>query len=263
MKRIVIVEDEMVATEHLQRQLMQIMPDVRVEVTLQSIEEAVEYFTAAGERGRWPDLVLMDINLADGQAFRIFEQVAIRCPIVFTTAYDQYALEAFQAGGFDYLLKPICTEALHRALDKVGLTADGRLIAAGRRTEATGNYPSHFLVPMRDKLIPVEIRQVACFCLEDRICRAIYYNGRSQTVDRPLEAIMEELDPTLFFRANRQYIVAHEAIREIGLWPVSKLVLTLGVETPGRIIISKARVHEFKQWYTTHPSPNQPGPTAV
>lgn len=266
MKSVVIVEDEMVAAEHLQRQLMQLMPDVRVEATLQSVEEGVEYFAAAAERGRWPDLVLMDIHLADGQAFRIFEQVEVRCPIVFTTAYDEYALEAFQAGGFDYLLKPISSEALQRALEKVGLRLEGGGVEGsnGRRVEkSAGGFPSHFLVPMRDRLIPVEVRQVACFCLEDRITRAIYYNGRSQTLDRPLEAIMEQLDPSLFFRANRQYIVAHEAIREIGLWPVSKLVLTLGVETPDRIVISKARVHDFKRWYTTHPSPVRRGPTEV
>ncbi len=111
-------------------------------------------------------------------------------------------------------------------------------------------YRTHFLIPTRDKLIPIEVKQIAYFYLEDKITRAVLFDGRKQIVDRPLDSIMEYLDPTCFFRANRQYIVSHDAIREIGFWPASKLVLTLVVDTPERIIISKARTSEFKDWYT-------------
>ena len=112
------------------------------------------------------------------------------------------------------------------------------------------HYRSHFLIPVLDKLVPVEISQMACLYIEDKLTRAILLNGQQYTIDSPLALIMAQLDPSLFFRANRQYIVAHRAIKEISVWPIGKLALTLAVATPDRIIISKARVPEFKTWYT-------------
>lgn len=249
MRTILIIEDEAIAAEHLRRLLLSIMPDATVLPPLQSIEESVEYFKAADNPQ--PDLCFMDIHLADGLAFHIFDEVDIECPLIFTTAYDQYALNAFKAGGIDYLLKPIAAEDLQHAIDKLerlGATvqrADIDALASNLRS-----YQTHFLIPVHDKLIPVEISQVACFYLEDKVPRAIFYDGHEQTMDRPLDAIMDQLNPDLFFRANRQYIIAQNAVKEINIWPISKLAITLSVETPSRIIVSKARVGEFKRWYT-------------
>ena len=246
MKNILIVEDENIAAQHLQRLVAELLPDAHILATLQSIEESIEYL----QQQPSPDLILSDIHLADGLSFRIFDQVHPPCPIIFTTAYDQYALEAFKVNSIDYLLKPINRDELQRALDKLETLlapTHSQLAALGASMH---HYRTHFLVPMRDKLIPVPINQIACLYLEDKITRAILLDGHHQIIDRPLDSIMEQLDPSHFFRANRQYIVAHHAISEIALWPISKLALTLCVPTPDRIIISKARVSEFKQWYT-------------
>lgn len=240
-KKILIVEDEAIAAQHLERTLREVVGEVEVEATLQSIEETVEFFMSGSSA---PDLVFMDIHLADGLAFRIFEQVDIPYPIIFTTAYDQYALDAFKVNSLDYLLKPIAKEDLKRAIDKY------TTIVGGGDTAPARQYRSHFLIPFRDKLIPIEVSQIACLYLEEKVSQAVFMDGRHQVVAEPLDTLMEQLDPALFFRANRQYIVAHSAIREISVWPVSKLALTLSVDTPSRIIVSKARVHEFKEWYT-------------
>lgn len=249
MQTILIIEDEALAAEHLRRLLLDIIPGATVLPPLQSIEESVEYFN--DEHSIKPNLCFMDIHLADGLAFHIFDHATVECPIIFTTAYDQYALDAFKAGGVDYLLKPIAADDLQHAIDKLGrlgVTVSRKDIDA--LAAKLHSYSTHFLIPVHDRLIPVEISQVACFYLEDKVPRAIFYDGREQTMDRPLDAIMDQLNPETFFRANRQYIVAHHAIAEINLWPISKLALTLSVATPSRIVISKARVAEFKHWYT-------------
>lgn len=285
MTDIIIVEDEAIAAQHLQRILQDIFeekienrnPEPGIQnpprfTILQSIEETVDYFTNQAEnedknenRNPKPDLVFMDFHLADGLATHIFEHTSIPCPVIFTTAYDQYALDAFRAGGIDYLLKPIDHDAVRHALEKISKIENWKKKRESENeksadTDKTLNpqitiptpktYPSHFLIPLRNKLIPVEVRQIACIYLEDKITRAILYDGRQQIIDRPLDALMDQLDPAVFFRANRQYIVAHRAIDDIAVWPISKLAVSLCVATPERIIISKARVHEFKQWYT-------------
>lgn len=251
MKNIVIVEDESIAAQHLARLVADLLPGADILPPLQSIEECVEFFGEPHPELTVADsLVFMDIHLADGLSFRIFDSVDIDLPIVFTTAYDQYALDAFKAGGFDYLLKPIAREDLEAALQKIDrLKAPSRtqIEMAGTRLK---RYRSHFLIPVRDRLIPVPVDQIACLYLEDKITRAVLLDGHSQIIPLSLDHIMEQLDPDAFFRANRQYIVAHRAIEQIAVWPISKLALSLSVRTPERIIISKAKVPEFKQWYT-------------
>ena len=244
---IIIIEDEEIAVRNLQRLLAEELPDATVTAILPSIEESVEYL----QQQPAPDLVFMDVHLADGISFRIFDTVDIACPIIFTTAYDQYALDAFRVNSIDYLLKPISRGDLHHAIQKLSsLSGNAQQTSVGKLLSQQVSYKSHFLIPVRDKLIPIDVKQIACLYLEDKITRAILFDGRQQIFDRPLDVIMEQLNPDLFFRANRQYIVAHSAIQEISIWPISKLALTLSVQTPDRIIVSKARVPEFKQWYT-------------
>lgn len=246
MKNILIVEDENIAAQHLQRLVAELLPDAHILATLQSIEESIEYL----QQQPHPDLILLDIHLADGLSFHIFDHVQPHCPIIFTTAYDQYALQAFKVNSIDYLLKPINRDDLQHALDKLHTLASPTSSQLAALAGSLHHYRTHFLVPMRDKLIPVPIDQIACLYLEDKITRAILLDGHHQIIDRPLDNIMEQLDPSRFFRANRQYIVSHAAISEISVWPISKLALTLTVETPDRIIIPKARVAEFKQWFS-------------
>ena len=255
MKNIVIIEDEAIAAVHLQRLLAQAVPDASVLAVLQSIEEAVDYFK--NSQSTVPDVVFMDIHLADGPAFRIFDQVDIASPIIFTTAYDQYALQAFKVNSIDYLLKPIALDDLQRALDKQQRLAnvphpaspDLQSLLSALRLPASGL--KSLLIPIADKLVPLRADNIACACIHDGTTRIFLLDGAAPlSVDTPLDTLAQQLDPDLFFRANRQYLVNHRAIKEIALWPIGKLAVTLAVDTPDRIVVSKAKVPEFKQWFT-------------
>ncbi len=264
----IIIEDEQIAAQNLKRLLAEIAPETEVAAILQTVEETVEYFAAFdhGEQpaSTYPDLVFMDIHLADGLAFHVFDSVTIKCPIIFTTAYDQYALDAFKVNSIDYLLKPISHDDLERAIAKVrdlvrrstgsqgaqpqSLTPE--TIAAVMDMMQRRKYKSHFLMPVRDKLVPLPVSEIAYIYLDEKITRVVTLGGQSFPLDKPLDAVYALLDPARFFRANRQYIIAHSAVKDISVWPLSKLNITLTVPTPEKIIVSRARTAEFKDWYT-------------
>ena len=251
-----IIEDEYVAVEHLRRLLGQAAPDVEVCGVLQTVEEAVDWF-AHGSSSRMPDVVFLDIHLADGLAFRIFDQVTIPCPVVFTTAYDEYALKAFEVNSVDYLLKPINAGDLQRALQKLrgwlagGHGQDGALLqrAMEMMQQHYRHYRRYFLIPVRDKLVPLDVESIACVCVREGGTVALTADGHSYMLDKGLDAVMTQLDPRKFFRVNRQYIVAHRAIKEISMWLPGKYWLRLCVDTGERVVVPRARVNEFKGWY--------------
>lgn len=249
MKTVLIIEDEVIAAQNLQRLLLEVAPSLQILGVIQSIEESVEFFQ---QTRSLPDICFMDIHLADGLAFHIFDKVNVDCPIVFTTAYDQYALQAFKINSIDYLLKPILIDDLRRALakaDKLALSSS-HLRELMSLLQPPKNYRSSFLIPFRDQLIPLSVDNIAFFFLQDKTTRIETFDGRHFTLDQSLDSLMEQLDPQLFYRANRQYVVSHRAIKEISIWPISKLALKLSVDTPDRIVISKANVRDFKDWYT-------------
>lgn len=252
----IIIEDELIAAQNLQRLLSEEAPDLQVTAVLQSVEEAVEHFSHDNDT----QLVFMDIHLADGLAFHIFDSVSIGCPIIFTTAYDQYALDAFKVNSIDYLLKPINRSDLARAIAKLRtLLPEARQetaltpekISSLMEMISPRKYKSYFLIPVRDKLVPLQVSRIAYVFLDDKISWAVTYDGQRHIIDKPLDAIFSQLDPKQFFRANRQYIISHGAVADISLWPLSKLHVSLTVPTPEKIIISRARVSEFKDWYTS------------
>jgi two-component system, LytTR family, response regulator LytT len=249
----VIVEDELVAAQKLQRLITQTSGDIQVAAILQSIDESIEWFSLNDQ----PDLVFMDIHLADGSAFTIFEKVKITCPVIFTTAYDEYALKAFEVNSIDYLLKPINEKSFDRAITKFRNMTAARttnnfmipdILAAFR--EARTVYKSNFLIPHKDKFIPLSIDKIACFYSENKMAKIFTVDHQTYNMDTSLEDIFMKLDPLKFFRANRQYIVSHEAIKDLSVWFGSKLSINLTIEVPEKIIVSKARVPEFKAWYT-------------
>lgn len=251
MKRVIIVEDETAAAQNLQSMLRAINPEVEVVAVLESVAEAVEFF---GEKVE-ADVVFMDIHLADGDSFRIFQHVDIEIPIIFTTAYDTYALEAFKVNSIDYLLKPFQDEELRRALDKLGRLSGGE---RKRRDEAVATAAATavqmMLVRYKDKIIPVAMEEVAFFYTFAERVTLTTLSGVSYPVDKTLDALMQQLPVDRFYRANRQFIVSRSAVKDIAIWFGSRLSLNLTVETPERIIISKARVPEFKRWLqSVHP----------
>jgi len=236
----VIVEDEFIAAQNLQRLISQVAGDIEVIAILQSVEESVEWFA----NHPVPDLVFMDIHLADGSSFSIFEKVNISCPIIFTTAYDEYALKAFEVNSIDYLLKPINTKSFERAIAKFRqlastndntATSIAKLLDTFKKTKAA--YKSHFLIPYKDKLIPLPVERIACFYVENKMAKIITTDNENFFMDSSLEDLYLQLEPTEFFRANRQYIVAHKAIKDISIWFGSKLSINLLVPVPEKIIV--------------------------
>ena len=249
MRRVIIVEDETAAAVNLRSMLASIDSNVEVLAVLESVEEAVEFFSSDVEA----DVVFMDIHLADGESFRIFQSVDINIPIIFTTAYDEYALQAFKVNSIDYILKPYKEEDLRRALEKLErLTVGERTTQKDSREkmvrEVHGDNMQTMLLRYKDKLIPVTADEVAFFYTSEERVTVTTLKGDCYPVDKTLESLSQQLSPEKFFRANRQFIVSRRAVKDIAVWFGSRLALNLTIETPERIIISKARVPEFKSW---------------
>lgn len=248
--KVLIIEDETAAARNLQSMLESIEPDIEVVGITESIIDTIDWFA----ENPMPDIVFMDIHIADGESFRIFDSVDITAPIIFTTAYDQYALEAFKVNSIDYLLKPLKEEDLHRAMDK------WRRITHTERNEYRHRIDTMiseqhqrsdmFLVHVKDKIVPLQAADIAYFYTSNERVTAHLLDGTSLPMDKTLEALQSSLSEHDFFRANRQFIVARKAVKDISVWFGSRLSLNLTVEIPERIVISKARVPEFKRWLT-------------
>ena len=252
--KVIIVEDEYFTARSLQSLLTETAPEIEVLTILQSVEECVDWF----DHNPQPDLAFMDIHLADGQVFSLFDRVEVSCPIIFTTAYEEYALKAFEVNSIDYLLKPVKKKDLQRALDKIKLFAtddrkvDNQAIMAKMMEalgESSSNYKSHFLIPYRDKLLPVSVDRIAYIRSENKGAVLVTTGNKEYFMDLSLDRIVRELNPKHFYRANRQYIVAHDAIESMSVWFGGKLTVSLYVDTPEQIIVSRARNKEFKEWY--------------
>lgn len=244
-----IIEDETAAAINLEALLRKVEPSLQIEAVLESVGESVEWLSSHP----MPDLIFMDIHLADGESFRIFDRVEIDCPIIFTTAYDQYALEAFKVNSIDYLLKPITQNDLQRALDKLHrLSVTERRSISERVTslaaEASKASQNVFLIQVRDRIRPLKFEEAAYFYTSDERVTVHTFSGEVLAMDKTLETLSATLPENDFFRANRQFIVSRGAIRDISVWFGSRLALNLILDTPERIIISKARVPRFKQW---------------
>lgn len=249
----ILIEDEKAAVRNLTALLGEVAPQVEIIAVLDSITESIVWFGAHA----MPEAVFMDIHLADGSAFEIFEHVRITCPIIFTTAYDEYALRAFKVNSIDYLLKPIGDSDLKQAIDKLdGLHAGSRplpedhLLALVRTLQKQEHYKSHFLIPYKGgKLLPLAVDTVQYFCITNGMTRATVSEKEYYTIPHTLDELAECLDPKLFFRANRQYLISRNAVRDIDLWFNNRLAINLRIQTEAKILVSKARVGEFKAWF--------------
>ena len=245
--RVVIIEDETAAAQNLTAILRKVRPDVEIVEALDTVVDSVEFFRSKPEL----DLVFMDIHLADGSSFRIFDSVEVTVPIIFTTAYDQYAIEAFKVNSIDYLLKPINEEGVKRAINKwQRLTSVERKEYSERVNEVAQTRPTEqtFLVHFRDKIIPLKSEDIAFFHTFEERVTAYCHNGDKYQIDLTLEALQSKLSGEDFFRANRQFIISRKSVKDISVWFGSRLSANLTLETPERIVVPKARVHDFKEW---------------
>ena len=251
--KVIIIEDEEPAAQALEQLIGKLYPEIEIEGVMQSVEESVEWLNL----NHIPDLMFMDIRLSDDLSFHIFERVKITCPVIFITAYNEYALKAFEANGLDYLLKPIDEKNLTRSIEKyknfTGATSGNEkvirdLIASLKQTAV--RYKSYLLVSEKDQLIPLAVRDIAYIYIDTKIVSIVTFDGRRQRIEHTMDEIKERLDPHEFYRANRQYIVARAAIKNASIWFGSKLSVNLITPPPERIYISKARVSDFKNWIT-------------
>ena len=247
--KVLIIEDETIAYDNLCEILAQIDPSIEVVGNTESVSQSAEWFNNHEQ----PDIIFMDIHLSDGSAFNIFNAVNIEVPIIFTTAYDEYALEAFRVNSIDYLLKPLDADAVKHALDKYfKLTKVDILSYLSRMTQLTpkGKYIKKLLVPEKDKLVPVAIEDISFFYTTAKDTRIYLKNGVNMAYGSTLDSIMQTLNPQNFFRANKQFILSRESITNLTVWFDSRLLVSVDVDTPERIYVSKNRAADFKKWMT-------------
>ena len=249
--KLLIVEDEALLAKRLKTLLVKIEPAAEIMGHTSSIATTVHWL----QQHPAPDLIFMDIELADGQCFQIFEQVSVKTPIIFTTAYDEFALRAFKLNSIDYLLKPIKEEELKAAIDKwkeikgdkEHLPDLASLLKELRKEQAT-NIRDRFLVKQGQKLVPLPISDIALFFSKNTLTFLLTRSGQKFMIDYSLDEIEDSLPPKKFFRANRQFILAHDIISVIHPWFNGKLKLDINLPLEEEIIISRDKAPLFKEW---------------
>ena len=247
--KVLIVEDETSSYENLLSIIKEVAPDTEVVGNTESVAETVSWLDTHIR----PDLIFMDIHLSDDSAFAIFRQTEVTVPIVFTTAYDQYALDAFQVNSIDYLLKPIKAKDVRRAIDKFHRLSQIDLSAyLGRMASLLpeSRWQSRLLVPYRDMLVPVSVADISFIYSTEKNTTICLNSGEQYAYNKSLDAILSILNPHQFFRANKQFVVNRDSVRKIAVWYDSRLLVTLSTTTPERLFVSKNRAAEFKQWMT-------------
>ena len=247
---ILIVEDEPLLVKHLVKLLADIEPAAQVAGSTNRIASTVAWLSTHEK----PDLILMDIELADGQSFEIFEKMEVKSPVIFTTAYDEYALKAFKVSSIDYLLKPVKESELKRALDKFrDLRGPGEQpgiqnVLDEMRRMKTSTYRERILVKAGQKMISIPIDDVGMFFTSKSLNYLLTKTKQKYMVDQALDEIEGSLDPKKFFRANRQHILAHNAITVVHHWFNGKLKVEINLPTDEPVVISRDKASLFKEW---------------
>jgi DNA-binding LytR/AlgR family response regulator len=250
---VLIVEDELPTQRLLRKMIEELRPDWEVVAATSGVEETVEWL----ENNPHPDLVFMDVQLADGLSFEIFDKIKLNSIIVFTTAYDEYAIKAFKVSSIDYLLKPIRAEQLENAMQKyerINAALAPRIDISELKDlsslikEGRPPYRNRILVPVADGFLKLNIADVAFFQSSQKVTTAITYSRKPLIIDMTLEKLEDELDPQHFFRANRQFILHIDAIQRIETWFNGKLVVKAKPEAEEKIVISREKARSFKEW---------------
>ncbi|MCG9972703.1 LytR/AlgR family response regulator transcription factor [Christiangramia crocea] len=245
---VIIIEDEKPAARRLQRMLSKL--GIETKTMLHSVAEAVEWFSSHEH----PDLIFLDIQLSDGLSFEIFDHIKTDSAIIFTTAYDEYALRAFKLNSIDYLLKPIDEEELETAIKKFRHTQhqaeniNVKELRSLLNLSGGKNYKNRFTAQVGQHLKLVETSDIACFFSENKTTYMHCYSGRNYPVEVSLEQLDEELDPEKFFRINRKCLLNIDAIRDIVSYTNSRLEIKLNNFDEFQLIVSRERVKDFKVW---------------
>jgi two-component system response regulator LytT len=250
--KIAIIEDEEMAVQQLKSRLTEITATADFVAVIDTVEEAIAWL---GSRPA-VDVIFLDIHLADGSCFAIFQQCKIDIPVIFTTAYDQYAIQAFDVNSIDYLLKPVRTERLQQAMDKFQrltnrnqmVITEQQLQLITREITKANNYKRVFLIPHKDRLIPVQTDDFAWFEIRGGIVRGITFDKKHWLLEESLDDLASALSPEAFYRANRQFLVNRKAIKEIEYYFNGRFCLHLSPNPDEPVLISKARAGKFRDW---------------
>ncbi len=248
-KKILIIEDEEANADRLQRFLLKIRPTMEVLDVLDSVKKSIAWLS----ENEAPDLIIMDIRLADGLCFEIFQQAEVKSPVIFTTAYDEYAIKAFKYNSIDYLLKPVDKDELEAAINKFEQlstqSVDQQLLIENLlATIQPKAYRTRFLIPYRDSYQRINVGDIAFFYSQVGINYATLFNGETVIIPQTLETLEQQLDPAVFFRANRQYIVHIDSIEKVHNYFNSKLKLEIKNCTDPDVIVSRTKAPLFKAW---------------
>jgi two-component system response regulator LytT len=254
--KVIIIEDEALAARQLKAMVQECDETIEILTILDSVETSVNWLRTH-ER---PDLMLMDIELVDGQSFEIFNQIEIKSPVIFTTAYNEYAIQAFRVNSIDYLLKPIDEDALRRSLNKfrdlkkLYGTIDNQLninelVSLIKQTKPVlSEYRERFLLKQGSRLVPIEIEEIAYFYSQERLSFVKTWDERSYVVDYTLDELECLLNPKHFFRANRQVILCAKSVDKVHLHFNSRLKLDLKPFATEEVFISRDKAGEFRNW---------------
>ncbi|SEW37764.1 two component transcriptional regulator, LytTR family [Chitinophaga sp. YR573] len=246
MINVLIIEDEVKAAKELKKLLEQLRDDMQVTDILQSVEAAEEWF----EVNPHPGLIISDIQLADGLSFEFFNRVSVKAPVIFCTAFDEYAIRAFETNGIDYLLKPVEKDKLAQSLEKFDMM---KSIFSGQQlqnlfTQIKAPFKTTLLAHFQDKIIPVRTAEVVFVYAANGLIGVFTVAGRKYYVNSTLDELESSLDPHEFYRANRQFIISRNAIMNIEHSFARKLVVKVQPDAPESIVISKAKASEFLKW---------------
>ena len=245
MIKAIIIEDESIAAIRLQNLIQEINNQIMIVKVLTSINDSIQYLST-----ETPDLIFLDINLSDGYSFEIFKILEINTPIIFTTAYSEYAIKAFEQNSIDYLLKPVAEDALSRSIDKFfGLNKDKLPEYKDLFLHNGKEYKKRFLVKMNNSLKTIEIDQIAYFYTEEKLTFIQLWNGKKIPVDFSLKKLEQELDPSDYFRINRKYIVHLKSIGEMYYTSKSRIKISLKPSaSEDNIFIAIEKIGKFKKW---------------
>ncbi len=238
----IIIEDEYLAAAELERLLGEVAPSMTILTKLDSVSESVKWL-----RKNKADVIFMDIHLGDGQSFDIFEQVEIMVPVIFITAYDEYALKAFKYQGIDYILKPFDKEELRQALNKLESLSP---VNVPFPVASLAVYQERFLVTVGTKMKSVTVGDVAYFMADGKYLVLFTRDGQNYILDQTISGIEMKLNPAQFFKINRKFIISYNSIKEMVKYSNSRIKIVLTPAPPAGIeaIVSAERIQEFKQW---------------
>lgn len=243
---VIIIEDEKPAARLLSRKLEKM--NISVSQMLHSVEESLKWFSENPQ----PDLIFLDIQLSDGLSFEIFEKINIKSAVIFTTAYDEYALKAFKLNSIDYLLKPIDEKELQQAISKFRERTQNKQLdlnwVKNMFSSSEKTYKERFSIKIGQQLKIINTSEIECFFSENKGTYLHTTENRNYLIDTILEQLEEELNPKEFFRVSRKFIVSLKAIKEIQIYSNSRLKIILNSYKDDEIIVSRERVSDFKSW---------------